>query len=182
MGRRWTEDSIRRELETFLPGVESFPSYPVFRAGGRRGLWQAMAKHGGPERFAAEACAMTGRSATPKSRERLRAVLRGSDRSCWPSRRWLGERGGWDLVAALDRSGGPQRWADELGIPLRHPARPSAGRPILIAAAVEPLHYGRTAWPSRLHAAMAARYGLALKRPDLQSPQGPRRAQGVETV
>jgi hypothetical protein len=59
------------------------------------------------------------------------------------------------------------------------------------AAAVEPLLEGRLAWPSRLqferaglsglwfaihhgegHASMAARYGLALKRPDLQSRRG----------
>ena len=54
MSRRWTEERIRRELEAFLPGFEAFPPYPVFRATGRRGLWQAMARRGGPERFAEE--------------------------------------------------------------------------------------------------------------------------------
>src|SRR4051812_8045020 len=48
VGRRWTEHMIRRELEAFLPGFDTFPQYPVFRASGRRGLWQAMAKRGGP--------------------------------------------------------------------------------------------------------------------------------------
>jgi hypothetical protein len=54
VSRRWTEDTIRRELEAFLPGFDKFPQYPVFRATGRRGLWQAIAKRGGPERFAEE--------------------------------------------------------------------------------------------------------------------------------
>jgi hypothetical protein len=54
VGRDGTEDMIRRELEAFLPGFETFPQYPVFRASGRRGLWQAMAKRGGPEGFVEE--------------------------------------------------------------------------------------------------------------------------------
>ena len=124
MSRRRTEDSIRRELEAFLPGFETFPSYPVFRATGRRGLWQAMAKRGGPERFAEEYGLPYRRKTHAigdvEIRARLRAALRGSDLSCWPSREWLAERGGHELVVALDRSGGPLRWADELGIPLRH--------------------------------------------------------------
>jgi hypothetical protein len=52
VSRRWTEDSIRRELEAFVPAFEVWPSYTVFRATGRRGLWQAIAKRGGPERLA----------------------------------------------------------------------------------------------------------------------------------
>jgi hypothetical protein len=54
VGRRWAEDVIRRELEAFLPGFDTFPHYSVIRASARRGLWQAMATGGGPERFAAE--------------------------------------------------------------------------------------------------------------------------------
>ena len=90
MGRRWTEDSIRRELEAFLPGFEAFPPYPVFRATGRRGLWQAMAERGGPERFAEEYGLPYTRNdrsiSDAEIRARLRAALRGSDLPCWPSR------------------------------------------------------------------------------------------------
>ena len=95
---------------------------------------------------------------------------------------------GWMLlVTAIERTGGARRWADELGLPVRH-RRGQRWTPELIAAALEPLLVGRSAWPSRLqferaglsglwfaihhgdgHAAMAARYGLALKRPDLQA-------------
>jgi hypothetical protein len=195
VSRRWTEDNIRRELEAFLPGFETFPPYPVFRASGRRGLWQAMAKRGGPERFAEDYGLPYMRNdrgvSDAEIREQLRAVLRGSDLPCWPSRRWLTERAGGELVAAIDRSGGSRRWADELGIPLRH-LRGQRWTPDMVAAAVEPLLDGRSTWPSRLvferrglsglsfaihhgegHAAMAARDRLALKRPDLRSRREP---------
>lgn len=191
MGRRWTDDSIRRELEAFLPGFETFPPYPVFRATGRRGLWQAMAKRGGPERFAEEYGLPYQRNdrsiSDAEIRERLRTVLRGSDLPCWPSRRSLTQLVGLELVAAIERSGGPRRWADQLGIPFRH-RRGQPWTPDTIATAVEPLLNGRSTWPSRLeferaglsglwfaihhgegHAATAARYRLALQRPDLVS-------------
>jgi hypothetical protein len=191
MRRRWSEDSIRRELEAFLPGFETFPQYPVFRATGRRGLWQAMAKRGGPERFAAEYGLPYTRNdrrlSDAEIRTRLRAALRGSNLPCWPSRQWLSERGGHELVAAIDHSGGPARWASALGLPVRH-LRGQPWTPDFVAAAVEPLLAGRSTWPSRLdferaglsglwsaihhgegHAALADRYGMALKRPDLQS-------------
>jgi hypothetical protein len=122
--RRWTEDSIRRELERSCPA--SRPSRPtrLFRASGRRGLWQAMAKHGGPERFAEEYglpyIRNSRRPSDAEIRARLRAALRGSDLAYWPSRRWLVERGGLELLAAVDRSGGVDRWAAELGIPVCH--------------------------------------------------------------
>jgi hypothetical protein len=128
-------------------------------------------------------------------RARLRATLRGSDLPCWPSREWLTKRGGQELVATIDRRGGPRRWADELGIPLRH-LRGQRWTPATIAAAVEPLLEGRSAWPSRLvferaglsglwsaihhgegHAAMPARHGLGFRRPDLLSPRGAGRSQ-----
>jgi hypothetical protein len=191
MGRRWSEDSIRRELEAFLPGFEAFPPYPVFRASGRRGLWQAMAKRGGPELFAEEYGLPYQRNdrsiSDAEIRERLRAALRGSDLPCWPTRRCLTQLVGLELVAAIQRTGGARRWAEELGLPVHH-LRGQRWTPETIAAALEPLLDGRSTWPSRLqferaglsglwfaihqgegHAAMAARYRLALKRLDLVS-------------
>jgi hypothetical protein len=191
MGRRWTDESIRRELEAFLPGFDAWPPYPVFRASGRRGLWQAIAQRGGPERFAEEYGLPYKRNdrglSDAEIRARVRATLRGSDLPCWPSRQWLIERGGRELSAAIDRSGGARRWADELGLPLRHLPGQRWTRE-LIAVALEPLLAGRSTWPSRFeferaglsglwfaihqgegHPAMAARFGLARKRPDPQS-------------
>ena len=191
MGGRWTDESIRRELEAFLPAFDAWPPYPVFRSSGRRGLWQAIAERGGPERFAEEYGLPYTRNdrglSEAEIRARLRATLRGSDVSCWPSRRWLIERGGQELSAAIDRSGGARRWAEALGLPLRHlPGQ--RWTPELIAAALEPLLAGRWTWPSRLeferaglsglwfaihngegHGALVARFGLPRKRPDLQS-------------
>jgi hypothetical protein len=148
VSRRWSEDSIRRELDAFLPAFDVFPQYSVVRASGRRGLWQAMPRRGGPEHFAEDYGLPYARNDRP-IRERLRAALRASDVACWPSRQWLLERGVSELVAAIHRSGGPRRWAQELGLPSRH-LRGQRWTPDTIGAAVEPLLPGRSAWPSRL--------------------------------
>jgi hypothetical protein len=166
---------IRRELEAFLPGCETFPQYPVFRASGRRGLWQAMAKRGGPERFAAEYGLPYRRKARAigdaEIRARLRTAMRGSDLPCWPSRQWLTERAGRELVTAIDRSGGAPRWAHELGIPFRH-LRGHRWTPDTIAAALEPLLAGRSTWPSRLR---SSKRGSAGSGPQSITPRDTRR-------
>jgi hypothetical protein len=163
MGRRWTEESIRRELEAFLPGFDAWPPYPVFRASGRRGLWQAIVQRGGPERFAEEYGLPYTRNdralGDAEIRARLRATLRGSDLVCWPSRQWLAQRAGTELVAAIDRNGGGRRWAEELGLPVRH-LRGQRWTPELIASALEPLLAGRSTWPSRLEFERAGLSGL----------------------
>jgi hypothetical protein len=189
--RRWTDDLIRRELETFLPELDVWPPYPWFRATGRRGLWQAIARRGGPERFAADYGLPYARNARGLSdaqiRARLCAVLRGSDLEMWPSQHWLRSRGGPQLVAAFDRAGGPARWATELGLPLNDSHRHRRGHrwtPESTAAALESLLADRHSWPNRRefetaglgglyaalannegHHAMAARYRLPLQRP-----------------
>jgi hypothetical protein len=198
VARHWTEDAIRRELESFLPAFDAWPPYPWFRATGRRGLWQAIAKRGGPERFAAE----YGLAYRPYAwgiteaevRARLRAALRGSNLAAWPPRAWLRQRAGADLVAAVDRFGGPGRWARELGLPLRH-RQAHRWTPETIEIALANLVAGRQTWPSRRefaeagleglyhaitrtdgHAAMAACYGLPLQRPRRRRA-APRRTQ-----
>jgi hypothetical protein len=89
-------------------------------------------------------------------------------------------------VAAIRAVGVRGAVRRKLGIPFRH-LRGQPRTPELIAAAVEPPLDERKAWPSRLqferaglsglwfaihhgegHTAMAACYGLALRRPDLQ--------------
>jgi hypothetical protein len=109
-----------------------------------------MAKRGGPERFAEEYGPPYRRNdravGDAESRTRLRAALPGSDLPCWPSRKWLIEQGDHDLVAAIDRSGGPRRWASELGLPICH-LRGQRWTPDLMAATIEPLLAGRSHWP-----------------------------------
>jgi hypothetical protein len=194
--RRWTEDAIRRELETFLPGFDAWPPYPWFRATCRRGLWQAIAKRGGPERFAEEyglVYTRNGRGLTDAEiRMRLRRALRGSNVQTRPARPWLTARAGADVVAAIDRAGGPSRWARDLGLSLRERYGHRYGHrwtPQTIGAALDSLLAGRHTWPNRRefeaaglaglyaaitrtegHRAMAARYGLPLQRPGRRRP------------
>jgi hypothetical protein len=111
---RWTEDRIRRELEAFLPAFDAWPPYPLFRDQGRRGLWKAIVKHGGPAQFADE-YGLPYRPYTwgiteAEVRTRLRAALRGTNR-----------RVAITLVAAGARGRGsgarrrPVRWSQPLG-------------------------------------------------------------------
>jgi hypothetical protein len=86
-------------------------------------------------------------------------------------------------VHAVDRFGGPSRWARELGLALRH-RRGHRWTPETTELALENLLAGRSTWPNQRefaaaglaglhqtitrtegHAAMAARYGLPLQRP-----------------
>jgi hypothetical protein len=192
----WTEDRVHRELEAFLPGRETWPSYTEFRRCGRRGLWQAMTHFGGPARFAEE-YGLRPQADRPNRtdadiRAALRAALRGTDLTSWPSRRWLVAHGGARLAGAVDRTGGPRRWAPELGLPLRH-LRHQQWTPETIAAALEQLLAARRTWPNRRefqaaglaglyaaitrtegHAAMAARFGLPLQRPRRHCAAPPR--------
>ena len=134
-----------------MPGWDVWPTYPQFRRAGQRELWEAIMRHGGPGPWAED----YGLPYTPNRhaptdedvRARLRAILRGSDVPAWPPREWLAERGGWTLVAAIDRTGGGTRWAAELGLPLRHVRR--EWTPEHIAAALQPLLAGRRTWPNR---------------------------------
>jgi hypothetical protein len=197
VSRRWTDDSIRRELEAFLPGWDVWPSYTAFRSTGRRGLWQAIVHRGGPVRFAEEYGLPYTRNGRVFSdaeiRARLRATLRGSDLAAWPSRSWLKARAGADLVSAIDRAGGAARWARQLGIPLLH--RPGhRWTPETAAAALDALLAVRRTWPSRRefeaaglgglyhaitatlgHAELSAHYGLPLQRPPRRR-KAPRRS------
>ena len=116
-------------------------------------------------------------------RARLRGALRGSGVLAWPSRSWVQQHVGADVVAAIDRTGGPGRWARELGLPFVH-RHGHRWTPETIAAALERLLAGRSTWPCRREfeeaglgglygairrpraiAALAARYGLSLQRP-----------------
>src|SRR3954469_11356377 len=84
-------------------------------------------------------------------RTRLRAALRATDLKTWPPNQWLRTRGGSDLVTAIDHTGGPARWARELGLPLhdRHGHRPGEGwTPATTAVALESLLTGRHTCPA----------------------------------
>jgi hypothetical protein len=143
---------------------------------------------GGPARFAEEygPTYTPGRRPVPTDadvRARLRAVLRSSDVALRPSRRWLAEHGGAELVSAMPRTGGPGRSAHEFGVPLQRPRREPWTRERIAGGLGPLLAEGRT-WPSRRefeaaglgslyaaiirtegHRALAARYGLPLQRP-----------------
>jgi hypothetical protein len=184
--RRWTDDRLRREIETFLPEFDVWPPYPWFRATGRRGLWQAIAKRDGPERFAADyglPYTRNGRGLSEAQvRTRLRAALRGTDLKTWPPKQWLRIHGGSDLVTAIDHAGGRARWALELGLPFRdrHGHRPGERcTPATTAAARELLLAGRHTWPSRRELTRPAWQDCTPRSPSMTATAPRPRATGL---
>jgi Fic family protein len=52
--RRWTDERIRAELREFTRGRDDFPTVREFTEAGRKTLYEAIARYGGADRWAAE--------------------------------------------------------------------------------------------------------------------------------
>ena len=106
-----------------MRAFERWPSYETFRADGRKGLHAALMRYGGPERWAAElGVALIARRPgrqldEAQIRDSLRVLLRKHRPQRFFSQRWLTEHGPPGLASAMNRSGGAQRWARQLGVP-----------------------------------------------------------------
>lgn len=155
--RRWDDVRIRTELARFLAGRDEWPSYAEFQRAGRRALRDAITRAGGTVRWAAE---MGVRHVEHRpgyapiwTEERVRTDLAGylAGRAVWPSRQQFERDGLTALRNAINRTGGPDRWAAELGLARRD--RLSGIRrgwtPQVVEAQLIQLIGGGTRWPSR---------------------------------
>jgi hypothetical protein len=154
--RRWDDVRIRTELARFLAGRDEWPSYREFQRAGRRALRDEITRAGGTVRWAAE---MGVRHVEHRpgyapiwTEERVRTDLAGyvAGRAVWPSRQEFERDGLTALRTAITRTGGPDRWAAELG--LARPDRLSGIRrgwtPEVIEAQLTRLIGDATTWPS----------------------------------
>jgi hypothetical protein len=123
--QRWSYQRVARELENFVACRDVWPTYAEFRAAGLKRLHAEMGRYGGAASWAADLGFLLHHRAgglewdEQRVREELRRVLRQLRPAFWPrgdAIQALGPRG---LTRAMNRLGGPARWSEELGVPLR---------------------------------------------------------------
>jgi hypothetical protein len=153
----WNEERIERDLRGFLADRDMWPTYHEFQCAGLRPLRDAVTRHGGVEVWARRLGIPYVRHspgyAPIWTDERIRADLRDyvDGRETWPSREEFEADGRTALRNAVNRMGGPDRWAAEFG--LRRSTRLSGVRRGWTHEALEAelklLIGDRTIWPSR---------------------------------
>lgn len=121
----WSEERLDRELTEFLAEASEWPSYSEFQRKGKKAVRDAVNRFGGARRWA-ERLGVRYVERRPgyapiwtdeKIRSDLRAFLRG--KKTWPSRKDFEAAGLKTLRDAVLRTGGPERWAAEFGLPRR---------------------------------------------------------------
>jgi hypothetical protein len=153
----WTEDRIRRELRRFMAGRTEWPPYREFQRAGLKALRDNLTRQGGARRWAEEIGVSYVKHrpgyATVWTQERIREDLRAylAGRKEWPSRERFERDGHTALRNAINRTGGPDRWATEFGLP--RPNRLSGIRrgwtPELVEQQLRKLIGDGATWPSR---------------------------------
>jgi hypothetical protein len=117
----WDSARLAAILAPFLNGWRRWPSFPEFQEAGLAIAYAQVARHGGPRRWAQ----LTGlpykrRSGNEWDDDRihreLAAYLEGRDR--WPTTQEFRYEGHTSLRNAIAFSGGPERWAPEMGVAL----------------------------------------------------------------
>ncbi len=154
--RRWDGVRIRTELARFLAGRDEWPRYREFQRAGLRALRDEITRAGGTARWAAVMGVrhVEHRPGYPPTwtGERVRTDLAAyfAGRSVWPSRQEFERDGLTALRTAVNRTGGPDRWAAELGLarPDRLSGIQRGWTPEVIEAELTRLIGGGTRWPS----------------------------------
>jgi hypothetical protein len=177
-GAGWTEARIRGALREFLRGRGQWPTYRDFQRAGLRGLRDTITRTGGVHHWARELGIPYGEHrpgyAPVWTEERIRrelgAYLAGKPR--WPVREQFEKDGRKALRDAVNRTGGPDRWAAEFG--LERTSRLSGIRrgwtPSLIESKLKELIGDRTEWPTRAEFDAA---GLASMLTSIYLQEGP---------
>jgi hypothetical protein len=118
----WTEERIRKMLARFLAGRERWPTEAEFAAAGQARLLDAVRRHGGRERWAAEFGLEASRTLQWDDAEIERAVgplVRSLGR--WPTKTEFRRAGLSKALAAVYTHGGRNRWCERFGVqPLAH--------------------------------------------------------------
>jgi hypothetical protein len=122
-GSGWTEERIREELRSFLADRTEWPTYREFERSGRKALRDAVTRAGGARRWTRRMGVRFVRHppgyAPIWTEERIRRDLAEylAGWGVWPSRAEFERDGLTHLRNAVNRTGGPDRWAKEFGLP-----------------------------------------------------------------
>jgi hypothetical protein len=119
----WSLAKLDRELRAFLAGGDRWPSFAEFQAGGQALLWEQVQRQGGSLRWAGR-CSIPfvaadragGMWTDELVRARLGPFLAGRDE--WPTYREFRASGHAQLRLGIAATGGPVRWAKEMGVRL----------------------------------------------------------------
>lgn len=137
--RPWTAELVRSELTAFLADTDHFPTENEFIAAGDSGLYRAVLRFGGSERWATEfnlpRVSDIGRqrvrdlqvtqatTAETRRRERERMIREleafSAGRTHFPARTEWSKAGREDLMEFVRRNGGVHVWSERVGLPLR---------------------------------------------------------------
>jgi hypothetical protein len=128
----WTDERIRADLARFLRGRKLWPSRIEFEEADRKPLRDAIARTGGPPRWAEEFGLPLPDERRGSRRvwteERIEGELREftNGRNDWPSKAEFAAAGRGNLLAAVYAWGGADRWAARLDLerPRTPPRRP----------------------------------------------------------
>lgn len=119
----WSEAQLREALRTFLAGRTRWPSFPEFQAAGLALVYKQVERHGGARRWAR---LLDLRYVPPRAEgekwpeDRIHAELRLylAGKTVWPGWNQFRRDGRGLLRSAVKWTGGPERWAPEIGIDL----------------------------------------------------------------
>ena len=154
---RWTEDRIRSELREFVAGLEAFPTRIEFEQAARKHLRDAVARTGGPERWAREFdLPLPARHAGIRrgwTDERIETELKRfvGRRRRWPRRADFVSAGQERLLQAAYHWHGAEYWARRLGleyVPRAAAAKPRRWTDETIRAGLIEFCGNRERWPS----------------------------------
>jgi hypothetical protein len=164
----WTEVLIREALAEFLADRVEWPTYREFQRAGLRSLRNAITRHGGSQKWAGAMGIPYVEHAPGYSpiwtEDRVRRDLRDylDGRQAWPSRQQFESDGRTLLRNAINRTGGPDPWAREFGLP-RSDGRSGLRRHWTdqrIESALRKLIGSGTMWPTRSEFERAGLYSM----------------------
>ncbi len=118
----WTDERIRSDLSPFLSGRKVWPTRIEFEHAGLKPLRDAITRTGGPPRWAEEFGLPLSDERRGSRRvwtdERIERELREftRERKDWPSKPEFAGASKGNLLAAVYARGGPDHWADRLGL------------------------------------------------------------------
>jgi site-specific DNA recombinase len=147
--RSWSRRRIAAELEAFMEGGATWPTYLEFAAAGRARLHAQVMAYGGPHYWGARLGFAVAGNIVKWDERRLRAALIPilADRDDWPRRTELKAAGLLTIYSAVRAHGGIAHWAEEFGV--THHATPRLWSKERVEQELVAFLDGHTVMPSR---------------------------------